>query len=635
MNGSLRRVCRVLPSLLPALGASALLMTALAPAPASAASLAFQASPSTDAAATPAGTGQVEGQVFLILDGESPRGLEVRIEGTDHTAMVTAAGHFVLSDVPAGEFILATGYRGTVLDRRSVQVVDGGTARVRVRPGDSASLPLDGTQATGDAPRDARPATGEAPVTVASPARDTIGAPTPPPSELERLLALLVDRGVIQQAEADAILAEARAEREAARVELAGDAIAYEPTLPLQDDAVTVQVLPFGVESWDGSSRFRIRGRAQLDGQIARWGDDIENVARQGNEFPSYGLFLRRVRLGAAGIMRQDWEWQVEADFSENEVSLANVYVAHLFPSGRLAAGYFKEVFGMEYATSSRYITFIERSAASDAYKVNREPGLLFETLRPNWYLGVGAHTGDLERDRDLRPGWAVGGRLTFAPYLEGTDFVHVGVGANHRANAYDYDDEEWARVRLRSREGVRAVDARLIGRDDLRAVENFTRTGAEFAAGFGSWWIQSEVLQVNLNLDREALEDDLGGNATDQDSLNQRGWYAQTGFFLTGESKNYRAFSGDFGPQFPNRNFSRTGDGIGAIEVAFRYSRANSLEHTRVGRGQAMDHYTLGLNWFFTPEVALKTNVMYLEGERDEFQDSAWVFGARMQFVF
>ncbi len=549
--------------------------------------------------------GSIEGQVRVLIDGESPEGLEVALTTTGDRTLVNRAGHFRFADVPAGEHALQLRYKGVELGDRPLDVRAGEATTVVLRPGDAAAR-------TAGQAQDERP-----------------------PSDLDRLLALLVERGVLTQAEVDAIRAEAAAERAAARVELGGERIAYEPTLPIRDDDVAVQVLPFGVETWDGQSRFRIRGRLQLDGEYASWGDDIENVARQGNEFPTYGLFLRRVRLGAAGIMRQHFEWQVEADFSENEVDLANVYVAWLAPNGRLAAGHFKEPFGMEYATSSRYISFIERSAASDAYKVNREMGIMYETLYPNWYMGLNLATGGVERDRDLRKGWAATGRLSVAPYLEGSDFVHLGAGASHRRNSYNYDDEEWTELRLRTREGVRAIDARLIGRDDLVAVEQFTRMNAEFAAGFGPWWVQGEYLQVNIDLDREALDAELGGNATDLDSLTQKGFYVQSGFFLTGESRNYRAFSGDFGPQFPLRNVSRRTGGLGAFEVLARYSQANSLEHTRVGRGQKMDHYTLGLNWYLTPEIVFKSNLMYLEGERDEFVDDAIVFGARIQLIF
>jgi phosphate-selective porin OprO/OprP len=582
---------------------------------------ASQASPSADLlpAAASDETGHVTGQVLLVVDGESPLGLEVHHLASGRRAMVNQAGTFDLRDLPAGEQELRVVYRGVELHRQTVKVTPDATARVRMRPGavDPRGTPGAGAQDAG---------------------AQAAGAPAAqqrPPSELDRLLALLVEQGVLTPAQVETLRTEVARERQEARVELGGAGIAYEPTLPIQDDGVSVQVLPFGIETWDGSSRFRFRGRAQLDGSWARWGDDIQNVARQGNEFPTYGLFLRRVRMGAAGIVRQHFEWQVEADFSENEVDLANVYVAYLAPNGRLAAGYFKEPFGMEYATSSRYISFIERSAASDAYKVNREMGIMYETLYPNWYMGLNLSTGGVALDRDLRKGWAATGRLSFAPYLQGSDFVHIGAGANFRANSYNYDDEEWTELRLRTREGVRAIDARLIGRDDLVAVEQFRRANVELAAGFGPWWVQGEYLQVDIDLDREALEDELGGNATDLDALTQSGWYVQTGFFLTGESRNYRAFSGDFGPQFPMRNFSpRSGD-WGALELAARYSQANSLEHTRVGRGQKMDHYTLGLNWYLTPEVAVKTNLMYLQGERDEFQDDAVVLGIRFQLIF
>jgi phosphate-selective porin OprO and OprP len=567
-------------------------------------SLPFFAAP---VAAQEAAPGQVTGRVFLLLDGDTPEGLEVGIEEAGRSTLVNRAGWFELNRIPAGQHTLKVSYRGVELHQESVEIRSGERVEVNVRP-------------TG----------AEAPA-----GTDTRVAQQPPRTELERLVDLLVRRGTITRAEGDQLVADARRDREAARVPLAGEDLGYEPTLPVRHDQAAVQVLPFAIESWDGSSRFRVRGRMQLDAEYASWGDDISNVARQGNDFPEFGMFLRRVRLGAAGIMHQNWEWQVEVDYSENEVDLANVYLAYLSRNGRLAAGYFKEPFGMEYATSSRYITFIERSAASDAYKVNREMGLMYETLYRNWYGGVGVFGGGVARDRDLQKGWAVSGRFSVAPYLDGGNFVHLGAGVNRRVNGYDLSDEEWTEVRLRTREGVRAIDARLIGRDDLVAVEDFTRSGVEFAAGFGPWWIQSEYLQVAINLDREALEDELGGNATDLDKLKQHGFYVQTGFFLTGESRNYRAFSGDFGRHFPHRNFSRQDGGLGSWEVALRYSRANSLEHTRVGRGQAMDHYTLGLNWYISPEIAIKLNAIYLEGERDEFKDDAVIFGARLQYIF
>ncbi len=450
-------------------------------------------------------------------------------------------------------------------------------------------------------------------------------------SETDRLMELLIQKGILTAEEAEAIRAEAARDREAQRSELVGSEFGYEPTAPLAERDVVVTVPRFGVESVDGKDRFRMRGRLQVDAARADFGDGIPDVARQGNDFPEYGVILRRVRLGALGIMRERWEWQIEADFAENEVDLANVYMAYLMDhGGRLAVGHFKEPFGMEYATSSRYISFMERSAAGDAYKVNREPGIMYETIQPNWYLGAGVFGNGIDFNRDVREGWAVSLRASVAPILTDTSFLHVGGGINRRVNALDKDLNEYLPVRLRTREGTRAIDARLIGRDDIEGVKNFTRSNLEFAAGTGPLWMQAEVYRVNLNLDPER-----GDVRIPDDSISLNGWYVQGGWFLTGERKNYRAFSGDFGQQRPNRNFSPREGTWGGVELAFRYSLADSLEHSRPGRGQRLEQYTAGINWYLTPEVLMKLNVIYFEGERDVFEDDGWVYGLRFQYIF
>lgn len=437
-------------------------------------------------------------------------------------------------------------------------------------------------------------------------------------------------------------------EPDAAKATLPASDLSYEPMSAVPDDDPSIRTFPFAVQSKEGTEIFRIRGRLQLDAAAQDFGDGIEDVARQGAPFPDYGVILRRVRLGALGVFRQNWEWQVEVDFAENLVDLANAYLAYVTPTGRLAAGHFKEPFTMEYATSSRYISFIERASPTDAYKVDRQPGVMYETLRPNWYGAVGVFGDGFAINRDLQQGWSVAGRLSVAPYLTDAAFVHVGGSINYRRNGenmtpspiggngrYDGEVYKYTDVRLRTREGTRAIDARLIGRDDLLAISDYTRYGLELAAGAGRWWMQSEYVRVDLDVDRDELALILApANMTTRDSLTQDGWYAQTGYFLTGESKPYRAVSGDFGRLHPVRDFSR-GGGSGAVEVALRYAVADSQQHTRIGRGQKLKAWTAGLNWYLNPEVMLKTNVIYLDGKRDIYQDDGWVYGVRLQYLF
>src|SRR5690606_32015825 len=112
-------------------------------------------------------------------------------------------------------------------------------------------------------------------------------------------------------------------EPDAAKATLPASDLSYEPMSAVPDDDPSIRTFPFAVQSKEGTEIFRIRGRLQLDAAAQDFGDGIEDVARQGAPFPDYGVILRRVRLGALGVFRQNWEWQVEVDFAENLVDLA------------------------------------------------------------------------------------------------------------------------------------------------------------------------------------------------------------------------------------------------------------------------------------------------------------------------
>lgn len=298
--------------------------------------------------------------------------------------------------------------------------------------------------------------------------------------------------------------------------------------------------------------------------------------------------------------------------------------------------GLFKEPFTLEYDTSSRYITFMERSATVDTYKVNKEPGILYESLKPNYHFALGLFGSGVAFERNITEGFSVAGRGTVAPYQTEDAFVHLGAAVNFRRNDKDQALDAYLPLRLRTREGMRVIDARLVGRDDLEGVSDFTRYGLEFAAGRGSWWMQSEYIKVDLNLDpSRAMNPGDFRLPEGVTSITQDGWYFYTGYYLTGEKKQYRAMGGDFGNVRPNNNFNPGKGTWGAFELAFGYSVADSLEHTRPGRGQKLEKYVLGLNWFLTPEAMFKFNVIYLEGERDGLTGDGWAYGARAQYFF
>lgn len=447
-----------------------------------------------------------------------------------------------------------------------------------------------------------------------------------PDASQDALIRLLVERGALTSSDADDLLPQTPPER------VAG--LQFEPVEPLQPREHIIRANRFRVETADGQHRFGIRGRLQADYGRGDFDSELESVAREDGPIPKHGTIIRRARLGVLGVMWDNWEWQMEVDFRDEEVRFANAYVAYLFPQGRLAVGHFKEPFSMESSTSSRRLTFLERAAPVDALRPSREMGIMYETLIPRAYVGIGVFGGTgVISDRDVDEGYALAARASFAPHLTDDSFVHLGAFFNHRKNAVDRDAAELVPVRLRTRTGVRALDLRLIGRDDLQGVDDLQRWGLEAAFGMGPFSLQGEYLRANIDLDRRAVVDALGGNATDAGSLTQDGYYVQASYFLTGEQRNYRAFSGDFGAQQTNTIFGRNGPG--AWELAARFATQDSSEHTRVGRGQKLDHWTLGLNWYPNPDMVFKLNAMRFKNERDGESAKGTVFAARAQYEF
>ncbi|MCC5827147.1 porin [Alkalimonas sp.] len=432
----------------------------------------------------------------------------------------------------------------------------------------------------------------------------------------------------------------------------------YEPTSSVMGDEVRTRVNKFTVETADGKHRFGVRGRIMLD---AAYLDDnymtTDDDRLDRGDLAKYGTIIRRARLGMLGVMYDRWEWQVEVDFRDpvtydieegddiEGIRFANTYVAYLFDHGRLAVGHFKEPFSMESSTSSRRISFIERATPVDAYRPSREMGIMYETLNPNYYAALGLFGGDgVSRNRTNTEGYSIAGRAAFSPVYDASARVwsHLGVSLNYRSNGYEHEksrgrDKEYNDIRLRSRLGTRAIDGRVIGRRDFSDVKDMTRYAIEAAYGVGSFSIQGEYVGVKLNRD----EDARGFENPDVVSISNGGYYVQTSFFTTGEQRNYRRFSGDFG-RTRVQNPVGAG-GYGAIELLARYAYADHTDHHDERGAQELKHYTLGLNWYPVDDIVLKFNAMYVDAKTSsrnlaagEFKTwDSMVYALRFQFEF
>ncbi len=394
---------------------------------------------------------------------------------------------------------------------------------------------------------------------------------------------------------------------------------------------VDVRTRRFRVRSEDGRDLFRLRGRLFVDGAYLNLNDNKNTVddPREGRgDLGNYGTIIRNARIGAEGVMYEDFLWRLDIDFRDEEIRFRGSYVEYIrLNPFRIMIGNVKEPIGLEWLTTRRNNTFLERAASLDAYKPDWELGVRLEYRGNRYNLMGGVFSGgETFRQRTVTDGYALAGRATVAPYLSGTNYAHLGVGASYRVNSYTQRidgqfDRQYLPIRLRTRLGTRAIDGRFIGDEDVTNAVDITRLNAEAALGFGPFSLQGELTAVEIQRDF--------GN----ENLSLGGYYVQASYFLTGESRTYRANRGNFGALIPNRNF-RPGFGPGAIELAARFSSVNSIDKDY--DGGKMDHYTLGVNWYLNREIRFMFNYIYLDAERmNGKQSKGSVYAVRMQLQF
>jgi phosphate-selective porin OprO/OprP len=330
----------------------------------------------------------------------------------------------------------------------------------------------------------------------------------------------------------------------------------------------------------------RIGGRIQNDWNFIRPSDEIENAVytdSAGNTSafwpdsePLDRVFFRRSRIFIRGTLHKYIRFKAEYDLVGG-ASWTDVYLRFVkLPGiGNLYLGKFKAPFGLEELTSSRFITFQERSL-TDAFVLGREVGILVKNSAMdkhiNWAVsmtrpdenGYGTSSGN---DHNFTF------RLAATPYRASkTQLVHVGLAYARLREASDY--------RFRARPEGRTESVRLVSTSKFPKVKGVDQYGLEAALVHGPISLQAEYMNVRPEVP-------AGGDPT------FTAYYVMGSYFLTGESRPYSG--GAFGRPKPKRKFDLKKGAMGAVELAARYSWIDLTEDD----GGEERNVTLGLNWY------------------------------------
>lgn len=182
------------------------------------------------------------------------------------------------------------------------------------------------------------------------------------------------------------------------------------------------------ISTEDGDATFTLGGRLQ-------W--DYDDTSVDNN--PSEETFeVRRARIYVAGTV-SDWGYKAQFNLGEEDGGSAeDLYITYngWGSAAKVTIGRHKEPFGLENQTSSKDISLLERSAATEQYAPGRNAGVqLSGKSNNNLFYAVGLYRDDAEDDESIAE-TALTGRVAYAPFNESGKVLHLGL--SYRAGEED-----------------------------------------------------------------------------------------------------------------------------------------------------------------------------------------------------
>jgi phosphate-selective porin OprO/OprP len=229
---------------------------------------------------------------------------------------------------------------------------------------------------------------------------------------------------------------------------------------------------PIEIKTSDGNYSAKIGGRIQWDYNYA----ELNGVADEDD------FSIRRGRLYLSGNV-SNWSYKVQFNVAnDNGATHEDLYIRYggWGKQAVVTIGNQKEPFGLEQLESSKDISYLERSAVTEAYAPGRMQGILLSGQRSDITYALGVFEDDGVGD-----GTAVTGRVTYAPIRSADQVLHFGVAHSNR-------DED--------------IDI----------------TGLEVAYTKGPYHIQSEFI------------------SSEENGASRDGLYVQAGWIITGETRPY-----------------------------------------------------------------------------------------------
>ncbi len=342
----------------------------------------------------------------------------------------------------------------------------------------------------------------------------------------------------------------------------------------------------------DGKFKIKFGGRIQFDViniyQNPSLSDEFE--AQNGAEF-------RRIRLYSSGTLYGNIKYKLQFDFSKGDAGVKDAYIqiTKIPGIGNIRVGHFKQPFGLEMQTSSKYATFMERGQ-TNAFTPERDLGFMIFNKHFNkrfaWYAGYFYPTGGV--GKYLGDQYRLTARVTGQPLYKPKGrftVLHLGIA---------YEDQFQHNLELSLSQRPEAHLAPKYVNLIVDAVKRADVFGGELAFVSGPFAIQGEYMMARVAPSASSVA---------QESIyNYYAFYGYFTWFITGEHRNFSQKKGCFDRVSPKKNLGK--GGAGAWELAIRLSHIDLNDKDL--NGGAMTDFTFGVNWYLNPATRFSFNYIY-----------------------
>ncbi len=304
----------------------------------------------------------------------------------------------------------------------------------------------------------------------------------------------------------------------------------------------------------------------------------------------SNGTHLRKARFALKTVLWKKWYAEWDIDVAEGVVEAKDMYLTYMgFKNSEIQFGQFKEPFGLEILTSSRYLPFPERAYLGLGFKLGRRMGIGYTRWGARWNVRAALYGQAFDTKKNKikdETGGGIGVRLVGLPLKSDHFLVHTGASVN-----WTTPDDETKMVKFKAEPETKIGDVEILDTGALLNVRYTRRVGLEGAAIFRNFHLQTEYAWVDVKR--------LGSLPTLQFS----GGYLYLLWTITGESRHWLPSQGEFSQLIP-RNEQK-----GAWELGFRYSYMNlSDTHTGILGGRA-NNYSAVVNWYANANMVFQIN--------------------------